>query len=153
VYHSAVGAARIFSSRPKFKTHTEARVARLIFTDTLAGRFRDLTPTSPNAKIFAVRVISRKKIREASADHPEWAASLAVWYKVAKEAEWRHFADVRQNWKNSDVVGTCVVFDIANNRCRLIAYIRYDYNKLFVLHLLSHADYDKGGWKNDCDCD
>jgi mRNA interferase HigB len=78
---------------------------------------------------------------------------LAVWYKVAKAAQWRHFTHVRQNWKNSDSVGTCVVFDIANNRCRLIAYIRYDYDKVFILHILSHADYDKGGWKNDCDCD
>jgi mRNA interferase HigB len=101
----------------------------------------------------AVRIISRKKIREASADHPEWAASLAAWYKITKAAAWRHFADARQSWKNSDVVGTCVVFNVANNRCRLIAYIRYDYEKVFILHILSHADYDKGGWKNDCDCD
>lgn len=92
-------------------------------------------------------------MREASADHPEWAASLAVWHKVARAASWRHFTDVRQSWKDSDVVGTCVVFNIANNRCRLIAYIRYDYEKVFILHILSHADYDKGGWKNDCDSD
>ena len=75
----------------------------------------ELTETSLNAKIVSVRVINRKKIREASADHPEWAASLAVWYKVAKQSQWRHFAHVRQNWKNSDSVGTCVVFDIATD--------------------------------------
>jgi mRNA interferase HigB len=90
---------------------------------------RGMTTTSPNAKILC------------AGHQPEWADSLAVLYKIAKAAQRKHFAHVRQRWKNSDSVGTCVVFDIANNRCRLIAYIRYDYDKVFIPHILSHADY------------
>jgi len=101
-----------------------------------------------------VRVISRKKIRDASKEHPEWAASLSVWYKVVKNpaTDWKHFADVKGSWKNSDVVGVCVVFDISRNRCRLIAYINYKSHKVFILHILSHPEYGRAGWKNDCDC-
>jgi mRNA interferase HigB len=97
-----------------------------------------------------MRVISRKKIREASRRHSEWEVSLNSWYKIARGATWQHFSDLRQTWKNSDSVGTCVVFDISNNRCRLITYINYKSKKIFILHVLSHRDYDKGGWKNDC---
>ena len=102
---------------------------------------------------FAVRVISRKKIREASERHPEWEASLSVWYRLAKKAKWKHFPDVRQTWSNSDKVGTCIVFDISGNRCRLIAYINCGTQKVYILHILSHVEYGRDRWKNDCDCD
>jgi mRNA interferase HigB len=97
-----------------------------------------------------VLVISRKKIREAVVKHREWEASLSAWYKVAKSARWRHFAEIRQTWKSVDRIGTCVVFDIANNRCRLIAWINYELEKLFIRHILDHAEYGRGKWKNDC---
>jgi len=102
---------------------------------------------------LSVRIISRKKIREASANHPEWDASLRSWYRIAKAARWSRFPDIKQTWNSVDKVGTCVVFDICKNRCRLIAYVRYDYQKLFILHILTHTEYDRGGWKSDCDCD
>jgi mRNA interferase HigB len=100
---------------------------------------------------FPVRVISRKKIREAIEHHAEWEASLNAWHKVARAADWHHFPDVRQTWKSSDLIGTCVVFNISHNRCRLIAFINFRSHKVFILHILSHVEYEKGGWKNDCD--
>ena len=104
---------------------------------------------------FVVRVISRKKIREACRAHPEWAASLSAWYKIVKNisTDWKYFGDVKGCWRNSDNVGICVVFDISNNKRRLIAYINYKSHKVFILHILSHAEYGKEGWKNDCECD
>jgi mRNA interferase HigB len=102
---------------------------------------------------FLVRIISRKKIREAFAEHGEWEASLAAWYRIAKAARWKHFGDVKQSWRRADSVGTCVVFDISYNRCRLIAYINYRTQKLFILHILDHVEYDRDRWKDDCDDD
>lgn len=95
-----------------------------------------------------MRIISRKRIREASAEHSEWAASLNAWYKITKSAEWDHFPDVRNSWRNSDKVGKVVVFDIANNRCRLIAGIAYEYKRVFIKAVVSHAEYDKTKWEN-----
>ena len=97
-----------------------------------------------------VRIISRKKIREASEEHGEWEASLAAWYRIAKSAKWDHFGDVRKTWKRADNFGMCVVFDISHNRCRLIAYINYKSQKVFILHILTHIEYDKERWKDDC---
>jgi mRNA interferase HigB len=100
-----------------------------------------------------VRVISRKKIRDAGKDHPEWEASLSAWYKAAKNADWSHFPDVKQTWRNSDVVGACTIFDISNNKCRLIVWVNYRSKKVFIRFILSHAEYDREKWKHDCDCD
>ena len=118
--------------------------------------------TSRNAKIVwsqerahahTVRIISRKKIREAVAKHGEWEASLNSWYKITKGAKWKHFPDIKQSWKRSDVVGSCVVFDISHNKCRLVAYISYRGQRVYILHILSHIEYGRDGWKDDCDCD
>ena len=102
---------------------------------------------------LVVRVISRKKLREAWQRQPGWESPLKAWYKIARAAEWKHLPDLRQTFPSADNVGTCVVFNVGGNKCRLVAYINYKAQRLYTLHVLSHAEYDKGGWKDDCDCD
>ena len=96
-----------------------------------------------------MRIINRKVIREAIARHSEWAASLNAWYKVTKAADWTNFADVRNSWKNSDIAGRFVVFDICHNRCRLIASIKYKWRMVYIRRILSHAEYDEKGWQKE----
>jgi mRNA interferase HigB len=96
---------------------------------------------------FFMRILSRKAIREAAAEHSEWSASLNAWYKIASDADWKTFADVRNTWKRSDVVGRFVVFDISHNRCRLIVTINYKWRMVYVRHILSHAEYDGKEWQ------
>jgi mRNA interferase HigB len=99
-----------------------------------------------------VWIISPKRIRDAIAEHGEWKASLLAWRKIAKKADWRHFPDVKRSWKLSDKVGSCVVFDIANNRCRLVVRIFYEVHRVYILHIISHAESGRDWWKHDCDC-
>src|SRR4029077_141569 len=94
-----------------------------------------------------VRIVSRKAIRDAVARHSEWGASLAAWYKITSEADWKNFADVRNSWRNSDVAGRFVVFDIGHNRCRLIATIKCRWRMVYVRGILSHAEYDEKDWQ------
>jgi mRNA interferase HigB len=96
----------------------------------------------------AVRIVSRKAIRDATAKHSEWGASLSAWYKIAKDADWKNLADVRNSWKNSDVVGSFVVFDISNNRSRLIATIKFKWRMVYIRQILNHAEYDEKGGKS-----
>ena len=88
---------------------------------------------------FGVRIVSRK--------HSEWGASLNAWYKITKDEDWKNFADVRNSWKNSDVVGRFVVFDVSHNRCRLIATIKYKWRMVYIRRILSHAEYDDEEWR------
>jgi len=43
---------------------------------------------------------------------------------------------------------TVVVFNIAGNPYRWVAAIHYNLGKVFVLMLLTHAQYGKGRWKD-----
>ena len=94
-----------------------------------------------------MRVVSRKAIREATAKHSEWGASLKAWFKITQYSDWANFADVRNSWRNSDVVGKYVVFDISHNKCRLIATVNYRWRMVYIRAILSHAEYDAKKWQ------
>jgi mRNA interferase HigB len=94
-----------------------------------------------------MRIVSRKAIREAALRHSEWSASLSAWYKIARSADWNNFAELRNSWKNSDVVGKFVVFDIGHNKCRLIATVKYKWKLVYIRRVLSHAEYDEKEWQ------
>jgi len=100
-----------------------------------------------------VRVISRKKLRDAANIHAEVEESLDVWYRITKKASWKNLAHVRVIRSDADVYGECTIFNIKGNKYRLIVWINYQTQKVFIRHVLTHADYTKGGWKNDCSGD
>ena len=42
-----------------------------------------------------------------------------------------------------------VVFDIAQNRYRLIAAVHFNCGKLYALRFLTHKEYDRNTWKTE----
>jgi len=95
-----------------------------------------------------VHVISRKKLLEAVAVHADLSAPLDAWYRIAKRAEWKSLQDVRKTLPSADAVGIFTVFNIKGNAFRLITEIKYATGRLYIRHVLTHAAYDKEGWKS-----
>ncbi len=95
-----------------------------------------------------MHVISRKKLLEAATRHADSGRSRSTsgiaW---PRRAEWKSLADVRETFPSADAVGKYTVFNIKGNSYRLIVEINYRSRRVFVRHVLTHADYDKGGWK------
>jgi len=96
-----------------------------------------------------MHVISKKNLREFWEEHPRARAPLEAWYQIAKRAKWENVADVRKTFNSVERVGRLVVFDIGGNKYRLIAAIHFNRGKLFVRHMLTHAEYDEAKWKNN----
>ncbi len=96
-----------------------------------------------------MHVISRKRLREFWAVHADAEPSLKAWFRVAKSADWTSFADVRATYRTADQVGKFTVFNVGGNKYRLIAAIHFDRGKLYVRHVLTHAEYEVGKWKDD----
>jgi mRNA interferase HigB len=94
-----------------------------------------------------LRVLSHKPIVLYSVKHPEAAASLDTWYRVTRRLDWKSLEDVKSVFPSVDRVGSKFVFNIAHNRHRLIAEINFKYRSGFVRAILSHAEYDRGGWE------
>ena len=92
-------------------------------------------------------MISRKAIREFEASHPDSKPALDSWYKIAKLATWENLAETKADFPAADLVGRRTVFNEKGNTYRLIARINYKIQKVFVLYILIHSEYDKGNWK------
>jgi mRNA interferase HigB len=96
-----------------------------------------------------MHVISRKKLREFWADDPRAEPPLSAWFRFVEKVIWRSFAEVKATFNTTDRVNQLTVFDVGGNKYRLIAYIDYSNQCVFVRHVLTHQDYDKGQWRTD----
>ena len=54
---------------------------------------------------------------------------------------------VQQLFATADPVEEFTIFNIKGNACRLITEINYKTGKIFIRHVLTYADYTKGGCK------
>ena len=95
-----------------------------------------------------VHVISRKKLREAATEHPSLGTALDMWFRVAKKARWKDLSEVRKTYPTAGPVGPYTVFNIKGNRFRLVAEIIFERGRIYIRHVLTHAEYDKGKWKS-----
>jgi mRNA interferase HigB len=92
--------------------------------------------------------ISRKKLKEAAVRHGDLEGLLDAWFRVVKKAAWRSLADVRKSLSTADLVGKWTVFNVKGNQYRLITEINYAFGRIYIRHVLTHAEYDRGGWKS-----
>ena len=96
-----------------------------------------------------MHVISRKRLLEAVEKHADLDRPLDVWYRVAKKAEWKNLMNVKRVFPSAEAVERFTVFNIKGNAYRLITEINYQTRRIFLRYVLTHAEYSKGGWKND----
>jgi mRNA interferase HigB len=74
---------------------------------------------------------------------------LRRWFRTVAAAEWTSFAELRRTFGHADQVGKLVVFNVGGNKVRVVAAVLFNRGKVFVRHVLSHAEYDRGTWKED----
>lgn len=94
-----------------------------------------------------MHVITRKRLNDFAAVHPDIKTGLQHWYKIMKDGKFRSFAELRGIFPSADQVGKLTVFNIGGNKVRLIAAIHYNRQKVYIRAVLTHADYDEGKWK------
>ena len=94
-----------------------------------------------------MHVISRKNLLKAAERYADLGEPLDVWYRITKKAVWKNLMEVRKMFPSADAVEEFTVFNIKGTAYRLIAEINYRSGRIFLRHVLTHADYSKGGWK------
>lgn len=72
---------------------------------------------------------------------------IAAALGITKRATWRRLADVRGDFSHADAVDAFTVFNISGNRYRLVSVIKYRWQIVYIRHILTHAEYDRGKWK------
>ncbi len=103
-----------------------------------------------------MRVISKSRSKRfwESPRHRDAEGPLRAWYSHvnSKTVRWRSWGDVKAEFGNAGSVGNCVVFNIGGNKYRLVVRILYVSQKVFILKMMSHKEYDTGKWKAECGC-
>ena len=94
-----------------------------------------------------MRVIGYKAIREFGGKHTDSIGALDAWYLVTKHATWTNLAEMKSDFPSADLVGRRTVFNIKGNTYRVIARVNHKSQKVFILYILTHAEYNKGDWK------
>ena len=94
-----------------------------------------------------MHVISKSAWRQAIRSDRMLEGPISDWYKIAKAAEWKSLVEVRKVYPHADYVHPYTVFNLKGNMYRLMVKIEYGWQIVFVKHLLTYAEYDKGAWK------
>lgn len=94
-----------------------------------------------------MRLIDRKTLRTFYTRHPDSKEALEDWYEKIRHTSFKNFAEIRQLFPNADVVGKATVFNIKGNHYRLITAIHYSTQIVYVLEVMTHAQYSEETWK------
>ena len=94
-----------------------------------------------------MHVISRKALRRFWEEYPDSKGGLSRWFKIMHRSEFKSIDALRVTFPSADKVGDLIVFNIGGNKYRLIASIHFNRGKVYIRHVLTHHEYDRGAWK------
>ena len=94
-----------------------------------------------------MHVITRKRLLEFAKKHPDCSYALESWYRIVKHTDFNSFNELRHTFPSADIVGVLTVFNIGGNKARLIAAIHYNTHRIYIRHILTHKEYDRGSWR------
>ncbi len=96
-----------------------------------------------------MKIISISYLRKDAAKYPDVKKQIDNWYAAVKQAQWQNLEEVRRIYRDAEAVGNFTIFNLKGNHYRLIVGINYETQVIYYKYLLTHAEYDKEGWKND----
>ena len=70
-----------------------------------------------------MHVITRKRLNDFAAEHPETRTALARWYSSVSRTDFSSFPELKLMFPAADQVGKLTVFNVDGNKVRVIAAI------------------------------
>jgi mRNA interferase HigB len=93
-----------------------------------------------------VRIIALRTLKAFINRSPAYADArdpLMAWYRHVSDADWAAPADVKRDIGSASILKDGrVVFNIAGNKYRLVAWINYPYRVLYIRFVGTHRQYD-----------
>ena len=95
-----------------------------------------------------MKIISNSALRAFAVQHPQAQGPLQGWRRVIEKNRFDTWAALKAAFNTVDKVGDLVVFNVGGNKVRLIAHIRLEKQIVYIKAVLTHTEYDRGGWKS-----
>src|SRR5271168_2037325 len=87
--------------------------------------------------------------------YPDAAKEIKAWVVIVETVRWRNFAELRGMFKDANYVDGYVIFNIRQNRYRLITVAHYSktvhekqtQGHVYIRSFLTHKEYDnRSNW-------
>lgn len=76
--------------------------------------------------------------------HPAAEQPLLSWHQQVRHSDWKSPADVKADYRTASVLRDGrVVFNIAGNKYRLVVWINFPYQVVFMRFIGTHREYGK----------
>jgi mRNA interferase HigB len=90
-----------------------------------------------------MHVISQKRLKEFWERYADAEGPLRAWWILMKQGQFRSSHDVKEIFAAVDFVGGGrAIFNVGGNKYRLIADIRYEWGRVYIVAVLTHAEYE-----------
>lgn len=92
-----------------------------------------------------MQIIAKRTLRAFWERHPQAEQPLKSWYALTNASDWRTPTDVKALFGGTVdfVVDNRAIFDIGGNKYRLIVHIAYEYRRVLIKFVGTHAEYDR----------
>ena len=91
-----------------------------------------------------MRIFSKGTLREFWETYPDARPSLETWYATVESVIFKNPNEIIRFFKDSDTVkNNRIVFDICDNKYRLIVTFEYQFQYAFIRFIGTHKEYDK----------
>jgi mRNA interferase HigB len=97
-----------------------------------------------------VPLVTRKHLNEAAARYQDAAQEIEAWTVIVESVRWHNFAELRSYFLDADYADGYVIFNIRQNRYRLVTVIHYakttvekrKEGHVYIRSFLTHKQYD-----------
>ena len=94
-----------------------------------------------------MRVIALSTLKAFLGRNPAYADArepVMAWFRLVRAADWATPAVVKRSLRTASVLKDGrVVFNIAGNKYRIVAWINFPYRVVYVRFIGTHTQYDK----------
>lgn len=93
---------------------------------------------------YYVRIITETRLTAFWRQHADSEMPLKAWRRLVRSAQYHSPHDVKADFPTADFLGKNVtVFNIGGNKYRLVVSMRYDLQRVYIRHVLTHEEYDR----------
>lgn len=90
-----------------------------------------------------MRIVTEKKIREFIEREPRSSGVMWRWVDTIESSSWRSPAGLKATFAVASFVGDLTVFNVGGNNYRVVAFVHYRKQIVYVKKIGTHKEYDK----------
>jgi len=91
-----------------------------------------------------MNIVNLNKLYEFGKRHADARKSLATWQYVTEQKSWKTKQEVLNDFPNAKMIkNNRARFEIKHNTYRLIVFINYDAQTVFIRFIGTHSEYDR----------